>query len=884
MKNVLKLSIGLIIFFTKIQVSDAQSIDFDTPNNNLTPWHQHFDATLPLDGNERQVGVVSATPSGFSWNVSMVSPVAHSEQPVENNGNAVTFEGLRFRIHEGAFTISNVAGIAERSYIVVVKAIRQSDNNIQERRYEIIVRKPIQMIFALDRSGSMECVGSPVFNWPVCTTNFINGDRRWHKLKSAMRKFVDKMNTSPTTGPFILGSDQFKVIYFSGIVNTATGGVGSFQTIGNFAMNINTSMLSQENESPLARDGTSYGSAILKALTTSEGFNNANAKKIFILFTDGDQNISPKVQVTGQTLDDATDFSNRGIQIFTIGIGLIPSETTAILANIPPANGGTYSAPVLANDDQITAFSNQMFTAIFQGSSPQQIESERFALGETPTARTFPVNKDVTRLYLEAVFDKPIGESYRYRVEHDGVDVTSKARVTKDNFFATLLLDFQNDSLKLKSEGKWTLTAIPRSESTGQGSFVRLSATADEHTLKFKCDAGQKYFEECDLITPSVRLTEAGQAISNATVTATIYEPGKDIGDLLARTPAPSIPPASTSLDAGSCALQKYNALKISNPALIQSYENYQPTTINLTHTGNGLYTAAGYKTKVPGVYKVVYKADATTTKLGEIQRMEEQTINVRFPSLSYDLVRSKPVSSFGDNNFYRFTVTVQPSFKDCSGATKYVGPGWENSFKVTGTGINSQGVTVEDGCDDGKYKISFSTRNRNPITNITLVDEPIYDGYIRDFDKPYTPQKWEVKLIVAATYPLNSLGALYKTALLGKIGLNRRLNYRTSVGIEAGHYRFRDNFAITGGTLGGDVVVASTSNGGTPIEVSLGGGVGVFKPYNLNAEFGGTGRATMAIEWLNPRTHFLVELAYYKLASSGYDFYTGGIGLRYKF
>ena len=110
----------------------------------------------------------------------------------------------------------------------------------------------------------------------------------------------------------------------------------------------------------------------------------------------------------------------------------------------------------------------------------------------------------------------------------------------------------------------------------------------------------------------------------------------------------------------------------MSNPSVIQAYENYQPTTIALTHVGNGVYTASGYTAKVTGVYKIVYKANATSARLGEIQRTEEQSLNVRFPSLNYELKRSK-VGTSRDNETYYHTVILQPSYKDCNGATKLV-------------------------------------------------------------------------------------------------------------------------------------------------------------------------------------------------------------------
>jgi von Willebrand factor type A domain len=899
---------ALICFTHSLIVAQSPNISFNDPN---TRWDQLLNSVNPnIEDGQLKIEAEGLNPDDINpeWIVCGqigISPCMPST-PVDAPNKLFAGGALTATAQLVGSTHSLIIkgvpanlNLNSQTFTVYVKLKRNNSPSAEfrEKAYLLILRKPIEMIFVLDRSGSMECSESRN-DWEACTDAFSNdtgGTSRWKALKDAMRCFVEKL-VAGQDNLVLRQSDKFKAVLFSGVVRP--NDVTNFQNIATFSSSLNGLMPTTRPpapDKPLARDGTSFGAAINKTMNSPSEFSMANSRKILFVMTDGDQNTSPLVVSPYRSLDNGFNMNTRSdIQVFTLGVGAevvlgdAPTILSGLVINSNNLNDGVaYTTNTTMPNPQLTSnFCDNAFNTIFQNSSPQAINNEKKALGSNSVSTIFPVNKNVTFLAFEAFFEKPIADNYSFKIERNGIDLTSKAQISRQGFFAALYLNIQNiQDTTIKSEGNWTFTAIPRPQSTIQnGSNVYLTATADEHTLKFKCNAGQKFFETCDLITPSVQLTEAGQAISNATVTATIYEPGKDIGDLLARYPAPNIPPVSTSLDAGSCALQKYNALKISNPTLIQSYEKYQPTTINLTHVGNGLYTASGFKTKVTGVYKIIYKADATTTKLGVIQRTEEQTINVRFPSLSYDLVRSKPASSFGDS-FYRFTVKVQPSFKDCSGATKYVGPGWEHSFKVTGTGINSQRVTVEDGCDDGKYTISFSTRNRNPVTHISLVDEPVYDGYIRDFDKPYTPQKWEVKLILGGTTPQNSLGTLYKSDFFGKIGLNRRFSYRWAGGVEAGLYRFKDNYSILGATIGTDVIVyGSSNNANPPIELSIGVGSGVFKPQNLNAELGGTGRAMMAIEWWNPRAHFLVEFAYYKLASSGYDFYTGGLGLRYRF
>ncbi len=759
------------------------------------------------------------------------------------------------------------------------------------REYRVIVRKPVQMVFALDRSGSMECAEGR-YDWDACLSTGL-ANSRWQKLKDAMQNFAAKMQTpstavTPANGYFILPSDQFKMLFFSGQESSLFP--TSFENISNFNNNLLSNMSARQNiANPiLQRDGTSYGAAIRNAMMSQ--FTGADVKKTLVLLTDGEENRDPFVSGRQMANPDfnMNDNPYNKIQVFTIGVGLsaAPAATNDLstMVNAPNSvNSGTTHFTI-PGGNLITEFANNAFNSIFQNSSPQLVSFDDKTVGSGNESSTFLINKDVSQIFLDAVFDRPVVGNYTFKIERNGVEVTSKGRPTSGSFFASFVFNIQSGDSTISSEGKWTITAIPRPQSTLQvGALLRLSATADEHTLKFKCDAGQKYFEACDFITPSVKLSEAGQAITNATVKATIYEPGADIADLLARTPAPNIPPASSKADAGSCALQKYAALKQSNPSVIAAYENYQPTTINLTHIGNGVYTANGYKAKVTGVYKIVYKADAVSSTLGVIQRAEEQTINVRFPSLTYEVRNAKASSISGENNsIYSNTLIVQPSYKDCNGVKRYVGPGWENSFTVTGGQINSNSVRVRDECDNGKYTIYFPSTKRNPIVNIKLVDEPVYSGFVRDFDKPYSPHKWELKLLLGVTRPQNRLSTLYDADLFGKIGLDRRFNYRLLAGVEADYFRFKSNYTIIGATAGGDFVAYSSNSGSIPIQVAVGAGGGIFKAKNLNVELGGTLRTTLGLE-INSRLHGLVEIAYYKLISSGFDFGTMGIGLRYK-
>ena len=346
----------------------------------------------------------------------------------------------------------------------------------------------------------------------------------------------------------------------------------------------------------------------------------------------------------------------------------------------------------------------------------------------------------------------------------------------------------------------------------------------------------------------------------------------------MARTPAPNI--ARESTESGSCALRKYTALQQSDSSVIQAYEKYKPTIVVLKHVGNGLYKGDGYKTNVTGVYKIIYKAEAVTTTLGAIQRAQEQTLNVRFPQLTYRIENRKAEKPGRDNNRLTYTLTVKPSFKDCLGNDRLVGPGWAHDFRINGAPVN--GWQVADQCDSGAYKIYVSSKSKLSFVNITLLDEPIYSGFLNDFNKPYNPFKWHIGLSIGKTFPKRQLDTLYNSGWFVKLSADRRISHSLSLGVAVGHWRFANNYYINGATVGGDWYFYIADWLDIPVDISLGAGSGIFKPKGQNTEAGSTLRACI-IGDIRPRISLFVEAAYYKLWKSKYDFGTIGIGIRVK-
>lgn len=890
--------------------SQTPNIGFGNVNSNGTTWVQHLDCSMSSGSGSFQISIENppAGQTSFHWNVCVRQDETLCTGPqTEIVAEAIPTPmlGLSFNLSaigtEGILTIStDGTDNTDRVYDVRINIRPDDPARLPEiRDYKIYVRRPIDMVFVLDRSGSMEC-GEAFTAWPGCialTGGITNA--RWGKLENSLQRFANNAlppelnNVSSKT----LDNDKYQLQYFSG--TAVTSGIGVVP-LANLRTGIANDMATFPRLNPsgsanrLAIDGTSLGLGLKNALNYF-GTPTQNRRRILLFFTDGEQNSSAGYWVNNRMIqnpsgtDDTPLPSHANIEIYTVGVGLYASGSGLnVLQNILEGGAGTGRFFTNPLGDELINTMPLVLNKIFDRYSPQLVRFEDQKLTNLNKA-TFPLDGGLSDAFFEVGFEKPISTgrdsfpNFRYKVFRNGQDMTSYAVRKQGNFYATLHINFQKADTALYSRGNWELQVLPESSnaSTYFGSKIRLSATADDHAVHFSVNAGGSYFRVCDVIKPSVKLRIGNLGITNATVTATIVEPGADIGDLLATVNVSDIP--DENKNSGSCALRKFAVLQQTNPAALIPFLNTKSKVITLQHRGNGLYEGEGYATNPTGIYKIIYHAIAKETNLGIVERTEEQTINVRFPQLTYKIENRKVNKPRSSDGSYFYTLSVKPSFKDCAGKDRFVGPGWEKDLKISGRQISN--VTVADQCDSGEYIISVTSRNKIPYIKVDLLDEPIYSGFINDFNKPFNPHKWHVGLGIGATIPKNRLDTLYNSSWFVKLSVDRRISHSFSVGAAAGHWRFDKNFYINGATIGasGYGYIPNWIDNGLPIDISVGVGVGAFKPKNQDLEGGGTAHASIAYD-LTPRISLFIEGSYYKLLTSKYDFGTLGGGIRVKF
>lgn len=870
------LSTVVLIAWTNLVIAQEEDINWDSPNPDFA---KHFQVGVPIPASFSIE--INGSPGTVTWNYYNCTPPSCPGSPsfipitvppplpraIVISGITVTFNATNITF-SGSPTLPAGANSTEITFGLRVTGTSPGGATPRFKTYHFIIREPMDLVFALDRSGSMECDidESTETDWIACeSTNTAASpdNRRWDMLKGAVSAFA----TQADNPDLLLGGtsgDRISVVYFAGtaisggLVNDAIA--TRFTTIPLFRTGISTDMSSAPIESggDLARDGTSIGSGLFKSLDNRfGGGTDPNRRQILILFTDGEQNTSSWVDPGGATpgkiilsssSPGASTLANLSttfgpIEVLTASFVNAPSGSSLVAA-IADSPADNFPATSYTGDPTAfqTAMGNFVFNRIFGGTSPQNVKIERLNANQATVRSDFECNNQVSRLFFSAYFNAGIGRQRRYRIEKDGVDYTQYARIQNiSDYTALFIIDLYRFS-ELNSKGKWSFFVLGSNDvATRIPASVTMIATADDHNVDFDARLRESLPRVGKVLTPTVKLAEKGVPITNATVKAIISKPGDDLGDLLARTPASNFPQRTS--ETGTCASQKYYLLETQNPGALAKLKQYQDNTITLTHTGNGNYTGTYGDVDVSGIYKVVYLVEFNSPISGPIVRTLEQNTYVKYAPLTPSLGKhSVSLSKDAPNNFFKLELT--PAFKDPRGNVRLLGPGFENSIHVT-SGGSTVVARASSNCD-GEYEVFVSGgENANPNIRVTIGGEEYYEGKVNGFAKPAEKGHFVFSVHAGVTNPISqSLDSLFNRGLFGEIDLGYRFSPGFSLEAVGGYYGFESNYNVLGGTL----YAQAHPTIGNALELTLGAGVGYYKPKSENPVVGGSVRAGIGL------------------------------------
>ena len=640
-----------------------------------------------------------------------------------------THEGVTVAVAGSSVEISGTPGnfFSGMNLRVLVHATATNIGNCDRTFVLPIVRKPIDLVLVLDRSGSMECPPGD-YNWSSCIAPNFNADSRWAKLKEAINQVATKLNDNA------IEDDEMSIVLFDGALKTtASGGVDATMLTGFFPTDdVNfeskVSDILNDQVQPLGRNGTGIGGAMKEAV---ERLPVDDSKlRIIMLFTDGEQNVTPYVRDFLPDLGKYVEvvppppfFLNNGtepntIEKFTVGFGSLPLAYNTLLENIA-TNNANYFSTTSGNDGTfgsilLTDFVNQVFIH----SSPQNVTERRKKLSGN-FSEEVTINQNVSKIYLEVFLENARTRGYSFSVWHAGNDVTQLAKKTRIlNSSVLYIFDKENlDDAGIPIEGKWELRATQSGEtSVSPNAEYTFSATADDHLLDMEFSADATRFKIGDKVKPSVKLTYKAEPLVNSKVSALLIGPTDDLGDNIARETVKPFDPTQDP-DAGSLYTQKLGQLLEADPSYLQMFVDQNPANkITLTDPENdGTYSGEFDSTLIiSGIHHLIYfieHIDGADT----IIRQKRQTLLVNPDDI--DLDRSGLMLTTGNEN--ETLLTIMPTDK----RGRRLGLGLVFHMEADEAEIKS----IQENLD-GSYVLTI-TGELNGQGKLTILDMPVFEG-----------------------------------------------------------------------------------------------------------------------------------------------------------
>lgn len=903
MPSIMPLRLLCAIYFCLFlfKTSSGQSISW-SPGGLQNDYVKHFQIGRTIPDTEFFINITGAPPG-----VGITASSSPGGELLDLNisGNILTLNGnLSARKIGNRIAVYSSGPIVAHNNIFLEIQL-SSGGQTSSKIFHFINREPNDIVFLLDRSGSMGCDynENTETDWPNCAQNPVGDSYRWGRLESAVQNFVgkcvDETDTTrilPNIGNFT--GDRMGIAYFSG--TTATPGIDltGINAFSNaLAGNMNLA------ETPLATDGTSIGNGIMHAITRPGLFNSTattNRRQALFLFTDGEQNAGNWVK------DEAPDEGNfietsatnsaqvmnleansiQDIEIYSIGLVETPAGGST-LSHIADATSRHFNILNANPRDFPIDFGGWAFHEFFRFASPQTIGFEKHQ-GVTPSggaSSSFFCNDRASRMIIEVYFEQPFGKVCSLFVTKDGQDAMQfDPKIIRTDYIATVIFDLTKMPADFFNRGTWKVVAQPPYLYKSQFPIdFKIFATADDHKIKLDGFLKEQNVRVGDKITPVVTLEVDQKPVSSATVKAIIFKPGNDLSTLLAEAPTPNLPDPSS--ESSGCDGQKYQYLLNNDTAFRNKINTLVLDTIELVYQGQGTYSAEYSGISVSGLHKILYWIRENHPALGLIERVKMQSVYVNYGRPD-SKISKRQINASKDNylyvaaknNQYYFSAAFQPTYKNPQGNTLYVGPGFEHQMRLEGNNVNLN--TISNNNCNGEYEFTFSSPLSNPKVKVFVNNELFYNGRINGFDgSPGNGSPWGLSLHAGLTIPTGNLDSLYNPGVMVELDLHYRINLNWDVEALFGYYGFSSDFSV----LGGSLLAGYRQNLPNGFYLRPAVGLGVFKPENIDATIGYIGKIEL-LKNLTSRLEGAVHAGYITLPDPQLNFLTAGIGIKYRF
>ncbi len=658
--------------------------------------------------------------ASYSFTIPLKLSIVRSDINFNFTQNTICSEGSLSFSTDGKIDILSISSCRppEGENFIEISLDVDSDldgSTDQQVYYLPILRDPVKVVLVLDMSGSMSL---PV---PGGT------EVRWQVLKNAVELFVQKFEM------FRQEKDSIGVTYFSTELTQPgwliNNGFISITSDSDPTRSYTTIAADMSGKGPTYR--TAMGKGLLNAKLKLDDNNPIDARKLVFLFTDGLQNVEPLVNPDGLTLSPGSSYLNScpctsldRIYYYTIGLGgstLVP----IVLGQISSANGGvSLTTTTGADEGEIFDYFQTQFENMLYGGSPQIVSRKKGFLNAAGTTYSFPINGNVTKLYFEFISSDAARATIK--LEKDGKDLTSLARITTGIFYKTISLQLPILTPNLvKTEGDWSITI-----SGSSSKKYSLTCFADDHFINFSCQPQKNVYTVGDTLLFNAKLSFAGKPLTGKgnKVQVALLKPGDDLGDLL-----------STYTDNRTDSLNDVEpGVETKFLHLIQSdssfYKQLLPDNqvITLTSDGSGLFTGKYENTDLTGVYQLLYIVNGEIPGFGKFERQKQYSVVFKFGQIDPNAttidatILSSSTATTPDSKASTATITIKPKNK----FGHYLGPGYLAMINLT---IDPKLGAIRSKKDnlDGTYTFTIVNipLSVKPDVRIDVMGELLYQG-----------------------------------------------------------------------------------------------------------------------------------------------------------
>ncbi|HEV8283012.1 MAG TPA: vWA domain-containing protein [Chitinophagaceae bacterium] len=723
--------IGFILILFSPNLSNGQIVE------------SHFTDEISGDPSSRMIATFIKSPNGgpattvnLDFNVSSGSASGWTVSGFTVNGAATVppFPVIINDAATGAATLTLPSALPTAGTtpgLATIEFTVGANGGVLERSVLVKIRKPLDIVLVLDRSGSMEC-GPASYDFPSCITSASDFATlsRWAKLKTAVHNLTSKLVETSLTG------DRISITLFDGDLKTTASGtintalLTGFLDLKSAGLASNVDAILNDQTQPLGRNGTAIGKGMKDAVGTKLNPPDANHRRVIMLFTDGYQNVDPSVKDTdpdkGKVLVSPPFTLNNGvdpdiIEKFVVGLTDGSGAFNDLLKSIA-SDPVTNTAFTITGSEELfgTLLSGDFFNNLFAGFSPETISENRNSIGSGFTEKIV-CDSTVERLFLEVYLENDNTRSNNFRVFHRGQDVTAFGNAS--NTITSVLFTFNSNSLAdahIPMAGTWELrsTRLPGAAASTNSKYL-FTATADDNAFHMQCDPGGKDWKVNDVVKPTVKLSLRGKPLSGAKVTALLIGPADDLANALANEQVNTFDP-SQDPNAGTLFTQKLGRVVAANPNYLEKFIEKNPSNqIVLTNVdSNGTYSGSFSKAlNMSGIHHLIYFIEYIKGA-DSIIRRERQSLVVRFGDI--DLSKSAitfTVGSAGNLSTLLITPVDNRGMK--------IGLGYGGLFHLESP--NAKIASVKENLD-GSYLISIDG-SLSGDARLTVMDVEIFKG-----------------------------------------------------------------------------------------------------------------------------------------------------------